>query len=92
MEVPVSDVSSLFNSWNPGAQLPARLQRMTKGDFTAPSWELRMARKDTQLFLEAAQKSGRDLALIPAAAALMDEWIKKGYGANDWTVIAKDLV
>ena len=92
LEVPDSDISTLFNSWNPGAQLPARLKRMTSDDFTTPSWELRMARKDTKLFMEAAEKAGRDLALIPAAAALMDKWIEKGYGDNDWTVIAKDVV
>lgn len=92
LAIPVSDVAGLFNSWNPGAQLPARLQRMTAGDYSTPSWELRMARKDTQLFLDAAQRGGSDLALIPAAAALMDRWIEKGFGEQDWTVIAKDSI
>ena len=92
LDVPVSDLFTLFNSWNPGAQLPARLRRMTDGDFTTPSWELKMARKDTGLFLEAAAKAGIELALIPAAAALMDQWIEKGYGSHDWSVIAKDVV
>lgn len=92
LAIPVSDVTTLFNSWNPGAMLPARLKRMTDGDFTHPSWELSMARKDTGLFIEAAEKAGLPLSVIPAAAALMDEWIKKGYGNHDWTVIAKDSV
>jgi 3-hydroxyisobutyrate dehydrogenase len=92
LDVPVSDLFTLFDSWNPGAQLPARLKRMTDGDFTKPSWELNMARKDTGLFLEAAAKAGTELALIPAAAALMDQWIEKGYGHHDWSVIAKDVV
>jgi 3-hydroxyisobutyrate dehydrogenase len=65
---------------------------MTDGDFTTPSWELNMARKDTGLFLEAAAKAGLELALIPAAAALMDQWIEKGYGHHDWSVIAKESV
>lgn len=91
LDVPVSDLFTLFDSWNPGAQLPARLKRMTDGDFTTPSWELKMARKDTGLFLEAAAKAGIELALIPAAAALMDQWIEKGYGSHDWSVIAKDV-
>jgi 3-hydroxyisobutyrate dehydrogenase len=51
-----------------------------------------MARKDTGLFIEAAQKGETDLAVLPAIAKLMDEWIEKGYGHSDWTVIAKDLV
>jgi 3-hydroxyisobutyrate dehydrogenase len=92
LDVPVSDLFTLFDSWNPGAQLPARLKRMTDGDFTKPSWELNMARKDTGLFLEAAAKAGIELALIPAAAALMDQWIEKGYGSHDWSVIAKDVI
>ena len=64
---------------------------MTSGDYSQPSWELNMARKDTGLFLEAAQKTQTDLTVIPSIAKLMDEWIEKGYGNNDWTVIAKDL-
>jgi 3-hydroxyisobutyrate dehydrogenase len=87
-----SEILALFNSWNPGTQLPARLKRLSGGEYTNPSWELAMARKDTGLFLEAAAKKGISLALIPSAAALMDQWIEKGFGDNDWTVIAKDLV
>ena len=92
LDVPVSNLFTLFESWNPGAQLPGRLKRMTGGDYTIPSWELKMARKDTGLFLEAAAKGGTELVMIPAVAALMDQWIKKGYGDHDWTVIAKDSV
>ena len=92
LDVPLDDINTLFESWNPGAQLPARLKRMTDGDYTNPSWELNMARKDTGLFLQAAAKAGTELALIPGAAALMDQWIEKGYGNNDWTVIAKDSI
>ena len=65
---------------------------MTGGGYTIPSWELKMARKDTGLFLEAAAKGRTELVLIPAVAALMDQWIEKGYGDHDWTVIAKDSV
>lgn len=88
----VADLSSLFESWNPGAQLQGRLKRMTSGDYSNPSWELSMARKDTRLFIEAAQKANTHLTLLPQIATLMDEWIEKGYGHNDWTVIAKDCV
>jgi 3-hydroxyisobutyrate dehydrogenase len=92
MHIPFSDLSTLFDSWNPGALLPARLKRMTSGNFSSPSWELNMARKDTRLFLEEARKGGVTLAVIPAVAAEMDRWIQKGHGGDDWTVIAKDSV
>jgi 3-hydroxyisobutyrate dehydrogenase len=92
MHVPVSDLSMLFDNWNPGAMLPTRLKRMTSGNFSSPSWELSMARKDTGLFLQEAKKGGVTLAVIPAIAAEMDRWIQKGHGGDDWTVIAKDSV
>lgn len=90
LNIPVSDVSSLFSSWNPGGALPARLQRMTSGNYSSPSWELSMARKDTQLFIDAANKSNVPLAVLPAIAAEMDRWIQQGHGNDDWTVIGKD--
>lgn len=92
LSVPVRDLSTLFSSWNPGALLPARLKIMASGNYTNPSWELNMARKDTGLFLDVASKAGIELAVIPAIAALMDEWIEKGYGQQDWTVIGKDSI
>jgi 3-hydroxyisobutyrate dehydrogenase len=92
LNVPVSDVSALFDSWNPGAMLPARLKRVATGDYDQPSWELDMARKDVGLFLEAAAQGGTKLAVIPAIATEMDRWIEKGHGKNDWTVIGKDAV
>jgi len=87
LEIPLSDLSTLFDAWNPGAMLPARLKRMTSGSYDKPSWELSMARKDTGLFLQAAEQKGIPLAVIPAIAAEMDRWISKGHGNEDWTVI-----
>ena len=49
-----------------------------------------MARKDTQLFLNAAEKAKRNLAVIPAVAERMDEWIKKGHGSEDWMRIVQN--
>jgi 3-hydroxyisobutyrate dehydrogenase len=92
MDIPVSDLFTLFESWNPGAMLPNRLKRMTSGDYSNPSWELSMARKDTGLFLGEAKRGGVSLAVVPAIAAEMDRWIQKGFGGSDWTVIAKDAV
>jgi 3-hydroxyisobutyrate dehydrogenase len=90
LDIPVSDINTLFGSWNPGATPLTRLQKMAGGNYDAPSWELNMARKDTQLFMNAAEQGGTKLAVIPAIAAEMDRWIEKGYGNNDWTVIGKD--
>jgi 3-hydroxyisobutyrate dehydrogenase len=92
MEVPAAELTKLFDNWNPGAMLPNRLKRMTSGDFSNPSWELSMARKDTGLFLQEAKRGGAELAVIPAIAAEMDRWIQKGHGGDDWTVIASDAV
>jgi len=91
LSVPTSDLSSLLEDWNPASMLQARLKRMTSGDYSQPSWELNMARKDAGLFMQASENK-TELAVIPSVAALMDEWIEKGYGNNDWTVIAKDVI
>jgi 3-hydroxyisobutyrate dehydrogenase len=90
MHVPSSDLVSLFDEWNPGAMAPARLKRLLAAKFDNPSWELNMARKDTRLMMEEAEAGKQHLAAIPAIAAEMDQWIAKGFGNSDWTVIAKD--
>ena len=51
-----------------------------------------MARKDARLMLDTAQQNGVELAIIPTIAALMDKWIEKGHGQDDWSVIAKDSI
>jgi 3-hydroxyisobutyrate dehydrogenase len=89
LDVSVEDLLTLFGMWNPGTMITGRLKRMTSADHTQPSWELNMARKDTQLFLDATQQAGNHLVLMPVIAALMDEFINKGYGNHDWTVIGK---
>jgi 3-hydroxyisobutyrate dehydrogenase len=86
------EIIHLFNNWNPGAMVPARLQKITEGKFNEPSWELNMARKDAGLMLSAANEAGTSLSVIPAIAAVMDEWIAKGHGHDDWSVIAKDSI
>lgn len=92
LHIPVSEVQDWFQTWNPVAMLPARLKRMAGGDYSDPSWELNMARKDTQLFLNAAKAAGVPLHVIPVIAAEMDRWIAKGYGDSDWTVIGRDSI
>ena len=88
--IPASDVAELFSSWNPGASMPARLKRLMTGDFSNPSWELDMARKDAGLMIKAAAEGNMNLAVIPGIAAVMDSWIAKGHGSDDWGIIAKD--
>ena len=84
-----NELLQLFDTWNPGSALPARLKRMTSDDFSNPSWRLDMARKDTGLFIQEAANNNAMLTVIPAVAALMDEWIKKGHGKDDWAIIGK---
>lgn len=85
-----ADIAALFAAWNPGAGAPARLDKLRAGDFSNPSWELDMARKDAGLMMSAASKNGVTLNVLPAVAAKMDDWIAKGYGSSDWTIISKD--
>ncbi len=92
LNIPVTDIAQLFEVWNPAASVPARLKKMTSGNFTEPTWELNMAKKDAQLMIEGATQAGTPLIVIPAVAAAMDRWIAKGHGKDDWTVIAKDAL
>ncbi|CAN5478393.1 NAD(P)-dependent oxidoreductase [soil metagenome] len=85
-----ADLLTLFNNWNPGATVAARLKKISEAKFNEPSWELNMARKDAGLMLSAAEDAGTNLAIIPAIANVMDAWIAKDHGNDDWSVIAKD--
>ncbi|MBO9732825.1 MAG: NAD(P)-dependent oxidoreductase [Chitinophaga sp.] len=87
-----NEVAGLLEIWNPGAGINNRLKRMTSGDYSNPSWELNMARKDTQLFIDAVDKKNGHLAVLPAIAEEMDRWIAKGHGNEDWVVIGKDAI
>lgn len=84
-----NELLQLFDTWNPGSALPARLKRMAGNNFSDPSWRLDMARKDTGLFIQETANKNATLTVIPAVAALMDEWIKKGHGKDDWSIIGK---
>lgn len=92
LDIDSADISALFSTWNPGAGAPARLDKLRTGDFSKPSWELDMARKDAGLMMSAAKASGVKLTVLPAVAAEMDNWIAKGHGSDDWSIIAKDNV
>jgi len=85
-----SELSSLFDLWNPGSMMPARLKRMMAGSYDNPSWELNMARKDAGLMLEEAKMAEVALQMLPAIVANMDQFIERGMGQKDWTVIGSD--
>lgn len=84
-----ADVLGLFGNWNPGAGMPSRMKKIIEGNFSEPTWELNMARKDAGLMISAAEKAGQKLTVIPEVARVMDEWIDKGHGSDDWTIISK---
>ena len=90
--IPPGEAASLFEWFNPGMTVSARIKRLLAADFEHPSWELVMARKDARLMMEEAQRGGLPLAVIPAVAKEMDRWIERGHGKDDWTVFAKDVV
>lgn len=90
LKINPDDVAALFSSWNPGAGAPARFDKIRTGNFDNPSWELDMARKDAGLMIDVAKKEAIALTVLPAVIAQMDNWIAKGHGSDDWTVIAKD--
>ncbi|MFT3935160.1 MAG: NAD(P)-dependent oxidoreductase [Chitinophagaceae bacterium] len=88
--ISANDVTTLFDSFNPGAAMPARMKRIMTGKFNEPSWELVMARKDAGLMMDAAAKGNVKLTIIPSIVSAMDKWIEKGHGNDDWSIIAKD--
>ncbi len=92
LDISAAEVLGLFDFWNPGVMIPARLKKITEGNFTQPSWELNMARKDAGLMMEAAGQGKVSLSVIPVVAAEMDRWIEKGHGNEDWTIITKDSI
>lgn len=92
MGVPQDEVANLFEFFNPGTMIPARLARIRAADYANPSWNLAMARKDVRLMTEAAKAGGATLDALPGIAAAMDAWVAKGCAADDWTVIGTDAL
>lgn len=82
------DAAKIFQIFNPGATLGARVSRIVAPQGAATSWELQMARKDARLMQEAATEGGVELALLQQIAAAMDRGIAAGHAREDWTVIA----
>ena len=81
--IPTAEAFSLFKHFNPGQFLPARAAKIAAGEFTAPSFEVAMARKDVRLMIEEAQRGGIDLFVMPGVAAMFDATIERGGGTLD---------
>lgn len=86
------EVINLFQNWNPGASLVPRIKRIAAADYDNPSWNLGMARKDTNLFVQEATAAGNQLTIIPAILKAMDSLIDKGHINQDWSILSKDAV
>ena len=87
--IATADAFSLFEHFNPGQSLPARAARIQAGDFTSPSFEVTMARKDVRLMIEQAGRGGVDLLVMPGVAALLDAAIARGEGGLDAAAAAR---
>jgi 3-hydroxyisobutyrate dehydrogenase len=92
MGVEPSTAATLFQHFNPGLTISARIDRMLGADWAKPSWELATARKDARLMFEEANRGACPLTMLPAIAARMDALIAAGHGKDDWTVLAKDAL
>jgi 3-hydroxyisobutyrate dehydrogenase len=92
MDVDPRAAATLFDHFNPGLTLGARIDRMLGGEWSKASWELAMAHKDARLMVEEASRANLPLHVLPAIAKRMDELVKQGHGKDDWTVLAKDAL
>ena len=81
--IDMKDAFSLFDHFNPGQTLPQRAKRISSGQYSPPSFEMSMARKDLRLMVEEAARGGQTLAMVPALAALLDAGMARGEGALD---------
>jgi 3-hydroxyisobutyrate dehydrogenase len=92
LDVSPEEAVTLFDWFNPGATIGARVQRILAAEWEKPSWELAMARKDARLMLEEGEQGGVPLTMLPAIVAAMDRSLADGHAHHDWTVIAKDAL
>jgi len=87
--ISTADAFSLFQQFNPGMMLPVRAGKIASGEFTPPSFEMTMARKDVRLMIEEAARHGMTLPVAEGVAALLDEGIARGDGALDVSAAAR---
>ncbi|HET7527685.1 MAG TPA: NAD(P)-binding domain-containing protein [Burkholderiaceae bacterium] len=81
--IDMKDAFSLFEHFNPGQTLPQRAKRISAGQYSPPSFEMSMTRKDLRLMIEEAARGGQTLVMMPALAKLLDEGIQRGEGHLD---------
>jgi len=87
--IPPGEALTVFSKFQPGGAIKSRGEKMARGDFSA-TFELRMARKDMRLMLEAA--AGQPMTVLPAIAKAMDDAIAKGHGQDDLSAIAAEVI
>lgn len=92
LDIAPEEAAKLFDVFNPAVTLGPRVARILGAEFSKPSWELAMARKDARLMLEEGERGDSPLVILPAIAEVMDRFIARGHGRDDWTVIAKDAL
>lgn len=80
----------IYEIFDPSMTLRYRGQNMARGQFSPPSFELTMARKDVRLMLETAGEA--PLAVLPGISQRMDTLIGQGFGAHDLGVLAVDAL
>ena len=89
-KVDAADPIKLLGLLDLNAMVALRGPNMAKGNFSTPSFELAMARKDVRLMLETAGE--RPMASLPGIAARMDQLIAAGHGGHDVSVLGIDAV
>jgi 3-hydroxyisobutyrate dehydrogenase len=87
--IATEEAFSLFKTFNPGQMLPGRAAKIASGEFSPPSFEVTMARKDVRLMIEEAQRHGVELPVMLGVAAAYDEAIARGDGALDSSAVAR---
>jgi 3-hydroxyisobutyrate dehydrogenase len=85
------DISDFIDQMG-ATPIKARVARILLGNYDAPTWELTMARKDARLMTEETERAGMKLDVMPSFGAHMDRLIADGFGAKDWSIVAKEAV
>jgi len=80
--IETADAFSLFDHFNPGLTLPQRGKRISSGQYSPPSFEMTMARKDLRLMVEEAARGGQTLAVIPAWPIAVRMWSAPAWGTQ----------
>jgi 3-hydroxyisobutyrate dehydrogenase len=89
LDVAPGDALGLFSKLQVGNMVAGRVEKMSRGDFSA-TFEMTMARKDIRLMLETAGQ--QPLAVLPGIAARMDDAIGAGHGHDDLGAIAAEAI